>query len=380
MPRNITVSFEDGTQHVYENAPDDITPEAVIDRASKEFGGVPIANVDGGRETQKEELPSRTGADIVKDIGVTAGKGVVGAAQGIEGLADLLPGVNATKYLSEHGVDLEKANQYLQENASPQQQQAYKNLTEAKGVGNILSAAVENPSAVAELAGESIIPMFTGGAGAKLLTKGIPAIAKYAPNIGEGLMQAGQEAQKLTAEAPDKELSGKGELAAIGSGALDTVIGRFAGKLVSKGGGTNVEDTLYGTIARDMGEEAARSPSVVKRLLVSTLGEGAEEALQSGQERIWDNYAKGATNLPSLLEGAVDDNKASAFTLYSLSDASREIRDANLGASAASVKEVEAAVRLAEELGRRIVDNDHAATEAQAEKLSVATVERLLRS
>lgn len=80
------------------------------------------------------------------------------------------------------------------------------------------------------------------------------------------------------------------------------------------------------------------------------------------------------------LEGAVDANKASAFTLYSLSDASREIRDANLGASAASVKEVEAAVRLAEELGRRIVDNDQAATEAQAENLSVATVERLLRS
>jgi len=80
------------------------------------------------------------------------------------------------------------------------------------------------------------------------------------------------------------------------------------------------------------------------------------------------------------LEGAVDDIKASAFTLYSLSDASREVRDANLGASAASVKEVEAAVKLAEELGRRIVDNDQAATEAQAEKLSVATVERLLRS
>lgn len=80
------------------------------------------------------------------------------------------------------------------------------------------------------------------------------------------------------------------------------------------------------------------------------------------------------------LEDAVDDNKASAFTFYSLSDASREIRDANLGASAASVKEVEAAARLAEELGKRIVDNDQAATEAQAEKLSIATVERLLRS
>jgi len=256
---------------------------------------------------ESQELPSRTGADIVKDVGVTAGRSGLSALQQVEGLADLLPGVNATKYLSERGVDLGKAKEYLQENASPQQQQAYKNLTEAKGAGNILSAAIENPSAVAELVGENIVPMLTGGAEAKLLTKGIPAAAKYAPSIGEGLAQMGQEAQKLTAEAPDKELSGKGELAAIGSGALDAVIGRFAGKLVSKAGGTNVEDTLYRTIARDMGEEAARSPSVVKRLLVSTLGEGAEEALQSGQERIWDNYAKGATNLPSLLEGAVDD-------------------------------------------------------------------------
>jgi hypothetical protein len=307
MPRNITVSFEDGTQHVYENAPDDITPEAVIARASKEFDGVPITNVDGGREPQPEELPSRTGGDIVKDIGVTAGRSGISGLQQVEGLADLLPGVNATKYLSEHGVDLGKAKEYLQENASPQQQQAYKNLTEAKGAGNILSAAIENPSAVAELVGENIIPILTGGAEAKLLTKGVPALAKYAPSIGEGFAQMGQEAQKLTAEAPDKELSGKGELAALGSGALDAVIGRFAGKLVSKAGGTNVEDTLYGTLARDMGEEAARNPSVVKRVLVSTLGEGAEEALQSGQERIWDNYAKGATNLPTLLEGAVDD-------------------------------------------------------------------------
>jgi hypothetical protein len=307
MPRNITVSFEDGTQHVYENAPDDITPEAVIARASKEFDGVPITNVDGGREPQPEELPSRTGADIAKDIGVTAGRSGISGLQQVEGLADLLPGVNATKYLSEHGVDLGKAKEYLQENASPQQQQAYKNLTEAKGAGNILSAAIENPSAVAELVGENIIPILTGGAEAKLLTKGVPALAKYAPSIGEGFSQMGLEAQKLTAESPDKELSGKGELAAIGSGALDAVIGRIAGKLVSKAGGTNVEDTLYGTIARNMGEEAARSPSVVKRLLVSTLGEGAEEALQGGQERIWDNYAKGATNLPTLLEGAVDD-------------------------------------------------------------------------
>jgi hypothetical protein len=80
------------------------------------------------------------------------------------------------------------------------------------------------------------------------------------------------------------------------------------------------------------------------------------------------------------LEDAVDDNQTSTFTLCSLSEASREIQEANISASAASVKEVEAAVRLAEELQQRIVVNDRSATEAQAEKLSVATVERLLRS
>jgi hypothetical protein len=91
---------------------------------------------------------------------------------------------------------------------------------------------------------------------------------------------------------------------------------------------------------------------------------------------------RGAISDPRLarLEDAVGDNEASAFTLYSLSEASREIQEANLSASAASVKEVEAAVRLAEELRQRIVDNDQSATEAQAEKLSLATVERLLRS
>ncbi|MEN9846166.1 MAG: hypothetical protein RIS36_1313 [Pseudomonadota bacterium] len=80
------------------------------------------------------------------------------------------------------------------------------------------------------------------------------------------------------------------------------------------------------------------------------------------------------------LEDAVDDNKTSSFTLYTLSEASREIQESNISASAASVKEVEAAVRLAEELRQRIVGNDPSANEAQAEKLSLAMVERRLQS
>ncbi|MEY4669771.1 MAG: hypothetical protein RL518_2470 [Pseudomonadota bacterium] len=80
------------------------------------------------------------------------------------------------------------------------------------------------------------------------------------------------------------------------------------------------------------------------------------------------------------LGDAADSNIASAATLHSLFDTSREIQDANISASAASVKEVDAAVRLAEELRERIVENERTAGDAHAQRLNRATVERLLRS
>lgn len=59
MPRNITITFDDGTKHVYKNAPDDATPRSVYDRAAKEFSGKKIANVDGGRSGAAAQ-PDRT--------------------------------------------------------------------------------------------------------------------------------------------------------------------------------------------------------------------------------------------------------------------------------------------------------------------------------
>lgn len=48
MPRNITVTFADGSTHVYRGAPDNVTPEQVSQRAAKEFGK-PVKSLDGGR-------------------------------------------------------------------------------------------------------------------------------------------------------------------------------------------------------------------------------------------------------------------------------------------------------------------------------------------
>lgn len=76
MPRNITITFDDGTTHVYKNAPDDVTPRSVYDRATKEFSGKKIANVDGGRSGAAAQ-PDRT---VGQYLGETAGNIIPSAA------------------------------------------------------------------------------------------------------------------------------------------------------------------------------------------------------------------------------------------------------------------------------------------------------------
>jgi len=67
MARNITVTFNDGTSHVYQNAPDDLTPDMVSARAQQEFGKA-VTSLDGGRPAASTSLalqPSvRTDAGI----------------------------------------------------------------------------------------------------------------------------------------------------------------------------------------------------------------------------------------------------------------------------------------------------------------------------
>ena len=52
MPRNITVTFDDGTQHTYANAPDNVTPDQITARAWQDHGKV-VTHLDGGRGAAK---------------------------------------------------------------------------------------------------------------------------------------------------------------------------------------------------------------------------------------------------------------------------------------------------------------------------------------
>lgn len=75
MPRNITVTFADGTSHVYQGAPDDVTPEQVEERAAKEFGKR-VTALDGGRGSAAQELGA------LNSIKQGAGNLVAGAVRG----------------------------------------------------------------------------------------------------------------------------------------------------------------------------------------------------------------------------------------------------------------------------------------------------------
>lgn len=59
MARDITVSFDDGTQHVYANAPDDVTPDQVQARAQQDFGKK-VVSLDGGNKAAASSGPGMT--------------------------------------------------------------------------------------------------------------------------------------------------------------------------------------------------------------------------------------------------------------------------------------------------------------------------------
>jgi hypothetical protein len=83
MPRNITITFDDGTSHQYAGVPDDITPEQVHQRATQEHGKA-IANIDGGNlsDSAYSQKPSESSsmASGRKAGGFTGG--VLSALQG----------------------------------------------------------------------------------------------------------------------------------------------------------------------------------------------------------------------------------------------------------------------------------------------------------
>jgi hypothetical protein len=57
VSRSITITFNDGSEHRYENIPDNVTPDMIEARVQKDFPGKRITNIDGGKKSnQSSEL------------------------------------------------------------------------------------------------------------------------------------------------------------------------------------------------------------------------------------------------------------------------------------------------------------------------------------
>ena len=201
MARDITVTFEDGTQHQYKGAPDDITPDAVATRAQKEFNA-PVAHIDGGRTPeaasqesaatpkrfidmpQEEQLatvrnapnqptqqPSLTqdAIEYLKSTGQNIGNIYAGAAQGA---------ANTAVNLADIVHALPKKEQNLSSLIAPNQTstaQDYKAAIEAK-LSGLGADTKSDPFGVGQVVGESIATLPVGGVLGKAVGEGAKAL------------------------------------------------------------------------------------------------------------------------------------------------------------------------------------------------------------
>lgn len=58
MSRTVTITFDDGSRHVYQGVPDHVTPTQVEARASRDFAGRRVKAIDGGRARKVDVTPA----------------------------------------------------------------------------------------------------------------------------------------------------------------------------------------------------------------------------------------------------------------------------------------------------------------------------------
>lgn len=172
MARNITITFEDGSSHTYQNAPDKLTPEDVQARAEKDFGKSVVA-IDGGKG-QSPGINDRGG--LLQNVagGLLRGAGSIGATilAPVDAAARAL---NGGKPLSVGGYDI----------LGQDRRTAMDEGLRSAGVDTD-SLAFKGAKLGTEVAGTA----GAGGALAKGLTA-IPAVASKAPMLVEALKTGG---------------------------------------------------------------------------------------------------------------------------------------------------------------------------------------------
>ncbi len=248
---------------------------------------VPV-DYDPFKQTPQAQQPA-TVTDRLRDVAISLTKGVIAVPETAVGLAGIPTMGRPGKGLEYVGFKPETWKKSLEEYYSPEQQEANRKVSEAKGFVETARTVLENPSTILHTIAESAPSMIAGGLGAHAI------ISKFAPKIitpiiagaiGEGVISAGQTAEQIR-QATDSGLLTPGQSAtALGSGAATGLLGVIGGKLAQRLGIADVDTLLAGGVRPDV------KKGILKRVVQSALVEGAfEELPQSAQEQVAQNIA-----------------------------------------------------------------------------------------
>jgi hypothetical protein len=189
MPRDVTLTFDDGSSHQYKGVPDDATPDQITERAGKEFEGKTLTGIDGGKKAAAKVDGSgkapRTGWDRLTSPMKGRTEGDVAEAAGKE-LSDV--GKGFVSALGKTGAAL---GQMVEKPAA-----ALINSLAGKKVmsGDVMGRLGE----MAKDAGPEDNPIAEAGGGLIADTMGLKALRTFAPGATEAATIPGRIGKAAT--------------------------------------------------------------------------------------------------------------------------------------------------------------------------------------
>ena len=183
---DITVSFNDGTSHVYRDAPESLTKDDVIARATRDFSGKQITGLDrvaGGQKLSTEEVLTGAITNFPSSVGSMLGdiyQAVTSPIQTTKAVLDLGAGIlqNALPERLVKAVGEDKASRDLASKVGQHYVERYGSVEGAKR-----ALATDPAGVMADLS-----TVLTGGA--MLPTRAAPALATAARAVDPLMLSA----------------------------------------------------------------------------------------------------------------------------------------------------------------------------------------------
>lgn len=233
MPRDITVTFDDGTTHQYKGAPDTVTPEQVQARAQREFGKT-VSALDGGRPA--ESFASKAGG-VARDVaaGAVRGAGSIGAT--------LLYPIDKARDL--YYGDREPTVKGLVTGQQPLSRNEERRRDMDNALADLVGADTDSLAyGVGKVGTEIAGTLGVGGTVANVAGRAVPALATRAP----GLLQA---------------IRTSGMTAGEGGNALTQLATRAAGGAVTGGASAGLVDPNEAGVGAALGGALPTATKVV---------------------------------------------------------------------------------------------------------------------